>query len=250
MKGLSSRQLLVGLWIALIMALLFLWYFPVVSFTSRIALLTVAFLLIVESVILVWKRRALRWGFLAFCAIAMGFILLPSDPGKGQPNLRALYSEALASYSGCPYVWGGEGRFGIDCSGLVRRGLEDAFVRHGFRTMNPYWIRQSVSLWWHDTTAQMLGTGYGGRTREVTMCRKLNDLDHSILLPGDLAVSPSGIHVMVYLGNQTWIEADPAEGKVLKFTIPNEKNGYGASPMRIMRWTIFGEKWNSSNAKG
>ncbi len=248
--ALSSKRILLGLWAALLAAWLFLWYFPVVSFISRISLLAVAFLLVGESIVLVWNRRTLRWGLLVFCAITMGVLLFPSGPGKGQPGLRALYSEALTSYLDCPYVWGGEGRFGIDCSGLVRRGLEDAFVTYGFRTLNPYWIRQGISLWWHDTTAQILGAGYGGRTREVTMCRKLNDLDHSILLPGDLAVSPSGIHVMAYLGNQTWIEADPTEGKVLKFTIPNEKNDYGASPMRIMRWTILDEKWNSSNAKG
>lgn len=238
----SSRRILVGLWVALLAGWLFLWYFPIVGFSGRLALLAVALLLLVKSIILVWRCRILRWGLLGLCALVGGFLLFPSGPGKGQPAvLRASYRAALTAYSGCPYVWGGEGRFGIDCSGLVRRGLEDAFVTHGFCTLNPYWIRQGISLWWHDATAQVLGQGYGGRTREVTGGQKLNELDHSLLMPGDLAVTMSGIHVMAYLGDKTWIGADPEEERVTTFAVPN-KNGYFSSPMRIMRWTVLDDK--------
>lgn len=241
MKGPTSRRLLIILWVGLAAVGICLWYFPLVSSIGRLVLLMVMVLLVVDSLVLVWTRRTLRWGLLAFCAVAMGFILFPSGPGKDLADLRALYRKALLSYSGCPYVWGGEGRFGIDCSGLVRRGLEDAFVTHGFCTLNPYWIRQGISLWWHDATAQVLGQGYGGRTREVTGGQKLNELDPSLLMPGDLAVTMSGIHVMAYLGDKTWIGADPEEERVTTFAVPN-KNGYFSSPMRIMRWTVLDDK--------
>lgn len=59
------------------------------------------------------------------------------------------------------------------------------------------------------------------------------------MLPGDLAVTLSGIHVMAYLGDNTWIGADPGEGRVTQFTVPDKKNSYFATPMRIVRWTAL-----------
>jgi hypothetical protein len=58
-------------------------------------------------------------------------------------------------------------------------------------------------------------------------------------MPGDLAVTTSGDHVLAYLGEKEWIAADPGERKVTKFTIPEKKNAYFYTPMRIVRWRIL-----------
>ena len=41
--------------------------------------------------------------------------------------------------------------------------------------------------------------------------------DSSRLRPGDLAVTEDGVHVMAFLGDQRWIEADPDAKRVLEF---------------------------------
>lgn len=53
-------------------------------------------------------------------------------------------------------------------------------------------------------------------------------------------MTPSGIHIMAYLGGKTWIEADPAVGRVCQFTVPEQVNGYFSTPMNIVRWTVLG----------
>jgi len=38
-----------------------------------------------------------------------------------------------------------------------------------------------------------------------------------------------------------WIAADPGAGKVTTFTIPEPKNAYFFTPMRIVRWKTLAE---------
>ena len=57
-------------------------------------------------------------------------------------TLRQKYVDSLVRYEGTKYVWDGENRLGIDCSGLVRKGLIDAAVRAGISTWNPRLIRR------------------------------------------------------------------------------------------------------------
>ena len=114
-----------------------------------------------------------------------------------------------------------------------------ALAARGFTTLNPALVRDSLSLYWHRTTAKVIGEGYAGRTDTVTTCPTLNALDYSLVQPGDLAVTAGGDHVMAYLGNRTWIAADPGVNKVTTFTIPEQRNAYFSTPMRIVRWKIF-----------
>jgi len=44
------------------------------------------------------------------------------------------------------YVWGGESLLGIDCSGLVRKGLVWGQFYHGLRTFNGKPIRDAIDL--------------------------------------------------------------------------------------------------------
>ena len=228
-------------WLALFPAFLVLWYFPYIDFPIRVAALAVAFLILIGSVFFAWKHRILPWLLIAGYGAVILFLFLPSHRPVDRLALRSDYCAALKSYLGCRYVWGGAGYLGIDCSGLVQKGLEDALVTRGLSTLNPGPVREGVWVYWHRTTAKMLGKGDLARTYTVTTCPTLNSLDYSLLMPGDLAVTAGGDHVMAYLGNQTWIAADPGVGKVTTFVIPEQKNAYFFTPMRIVRWKILSE---------
>ncbi len=109
----------------------------------------------------------------------------------------------------------------------------------GMTSFDPALLRDSLSLYWHRTTARVIGEGFASRTVPVTLCTSLNALDYSLVQPGDMAVTSGGDHVMAYLGDRTWIAADPGVGKVATFTIPEQKNTYFFTPMRIVRWNIL-----------
>ncbi len=128
---------------------------------------------------------------------------------------------------------------GIDCSGLIRRGLIDSLFCRGIRTFNPGLVRRSLSLWWHDCTANVLGEAHDGFTVHLLDTPTVNKLDHSKILPGDLAVTSGGSHIMAYIGNNTWIEADPGVGRVITVQVPSNDNPWFHTPMKIVRWSIL-----------
>jgi len=236
---LLPRRFSIREWLILIPFFFLLWYSPYVDFHIRVATVAVGALVIIGPLFFLWRLRILRWVLIAVYAFALGFIFWPSSLPEVRADLRTQYCAALNSYLGCPYVWGGVGYFGIDCSGFVQKGLEDGLATRGLLTLNPNLLRESIWIYWHRTTAKVLGEGDHGKTYTVAKCPSLNELDYSLLLPGDLAVTASGAHVMAYLGNKTWIAADPTEGRVTKFTIPEPKNAYFFAPMTIVRWKIL-----------
>ncbi len=227
-------------WFALLPLFLFLWYTPHANFSVKVLTSAVVALILVGAVALIWRFRIFRWVLISFYVGSALFLVLPSRPVENPASLRASYCDALSSYVGTRYVWGGASYFGIDCSGFVQKGLEDGLVKKGLATLNPGLIREGIWLYWHRTTAKVLGQGHAGRAYLVETCPTLNALDYSTVLPGDLAVTQSGDHCMAYLGDKTWIAADPTEAKVTKFVIPEMKNAYFSTPMRIMRWKILG----------
>jgi hypothetical protein len=228
-----------GLWGFSIPLFLLLWYYPVIDYRVRVMTFCVGLWVVAGSVLVTWKTKGIRWFLITIYGLVAVFLLLPSTIPENRENLRTNYCSALESYTGRPYVWGGEGYFGIDCSGFVRKGFEDALVKQGFLHFDPAMVRSGIWLYWHDTTAKVIGEAYGGRTYPVTTCSSLNALDYSLVLPGDLAVTEDGTHIMAYLGDQTWIAADPFEEKVTEFKIPEKKNVYFSTPMKIMRWTLL-----------
>lgn len=173
---------------------------------------------------------SLRGGFV----LVGGFLLFPGRPALS--GLQQEYAEALLRYEGVPYVWGGELSFGMNCSGLARRGFQDALFQKGIMTCNPSLVREAIDLWWNDSTAREMANGYGGRKREVTKCASLLALEPDLLEPGDMAVTSSGIHIMIYLGDNRWIGADPGEGRVTVFSVPETSSGWFSTPMNIVRW--------------
>jgi cell wall-associated NlpC family hydrolase len=227
-------------WLGSLPAFLVFWYIPYLDFPIRVATWALALFFLLGAIFYSWRIQLLRWPLLGVYGLAILFVAWPSAPPADASSLRGDYCLALKSYVGCPYMWGGQGLLGIDCSGLVEKGMQDATAAKGLTRLNPSLVRESLDLYWHRTNAKNLGNGYGGRMFTVTTCPTLNRADYTLLRPGDLAVTMTGDHVLAYLGDLVWIAADPGVGKVAMFKIPEEENSYFFQPMRIVRWKILG----------
>jgi hypothetical protein len=216
---------------------------PVSSRTSRLAGIVAAVVFITGILFVSWSKRPIRWSVLGLLGAAALFV---SWPGGEVPAAALRWENRgfLRSDLDVPYVWGGESHRGIDCSGLVRRGLINALLNRGLLHGERACLRLALSLWWNDCTARELAEGYGGRTVPILETPSLNRLDHSTLQPGDMAVTTSGLHVMGYLGDRVWIEADPMLERVIVAPIPSEQVGWCDTPMKIVRWRILDEaRW-------
>lgn len=64
----------------------------------------------------------------------------------------------------------------------------------------------------------------------------INAIDSSLILPGDMAVTANGIHILAYIGENRWIEADPGVEKVIVVEVPDETNHWFNTPVVLIRW--------------
>jgi hypothetical protein len=222
-------------WIALWLAATVLFWYPINTFLLRMVFLA--------SMLGVWagcfyfgrRKKFFCVGLLLVTLLAAGFL---SCPGRDfdRKQLRDGYVHALRGYAGTKYIWGGENSLGIDCSGLVRAGLIKANFQAGLRTLNPQLMRFALSLWWRDASAEALGQEYRHQTKFLLPATNLNELDSSKIRPGDIAVTVSGVHVMAFLGDRQWIEADPDIGKVVIVQVPERTNSWFQETFKILRW--------------
>jgi hypothetical protein len=155
--------------------------------------------------------------------------------------LRSTYIQQLHSFEGVRYVWGGETHSGIDCSGLGRVALWQAMAKQGVKEANPRLLGPLLwKFWWQDLSARAMSRGGCGYTKTTGHARKLAGYDASHLKPGDIAVTKSGVHVLVYYGNGRWIDASPDEQRVTVSRAPaDSKRGWFNMPVVFVRWRIL-----------
>lgn len=66
---------------------------------------------------------------------------MPAGAPSGQPaqDTATRFLEQVRSLQGVPYVWGGESRSGVDCSGLVQLAAKQAGINFPWRTTTQQW---------------------------------------------------------------------------------------------------------------
>jgi cell wall-associated NlpC family hydrolase len=213
-------------------------YYPIRFGALRAVIVALALGVWIGIFALLLKQNAARQVFTVLSAGAVLLFLLPGQNGNAHA-LRERYVSTLHSLVNTPYVWGGETRRGLDCSGLLRYALWQANWNEGVRTGNPKLLREAAALWWNDASARELGETYRGRLEIVGEAESLNRANYQILQPGDIAVtSPDGVHCLAYVGNKTWIEADPSAlvgDKVIAVQTPVQ-NAWFTRRVKLLRW--------------
>jgi hypothetical protein len=240
----TVQRIGVGVWAAVFAALLVALAYPISIGIVRLFIVTAAPVLWVAAILLARRKKAVAATIALAGLLVLGFAAFPGrtpEPGR----LRQAYVDELRTYEGSRYVWGGENRRGIDCSGLVRRALINAHMRLAVVTLNSRALRTALDLWWHDCSAQALGEQYRGFTVAVFKASSANAAEEPALHPGDIGVTASGVHVLAYLGDREWIQAEPVLLKVVTLRVPS-KNGWMNQPLNIMRWTMMAEAANQA----
>lgn len=221
----------------LVLLFIGLWLIPIATRLTRAATVVVAVGLYAAAMRALWRVKPVRFAGLGIAAVIALFLVGPSRH-RDATRLRARYVAALASYEGTTYRWGGENWLGIDCSGLVRRGLVDASLSEGLRKLDPGLVRASLELRWHDASARALKGGHRDATRPLFEANSIRAITDERLQAGDFAVTSDGVHTLAYLGGDVWIAADPGVGRVIKLR-PADDNPWLDVPVVVMRWRML-----------
>ncbi|MEM9772168.1 MAG: NlpC/P60 family protein [Cyanobacteria bacterium P01_D01_bin.73] len=238
-----SRWLALAIAIPLILCAIF---HPVNSGVLR--LITIGAIVTTALTLLLWNWRDRLRRTLVVCCIGVGLVplILPNRPVDAIA-LHRDYIQALANFEGTRYHWGGETFTGIDCSGLPRRALQQAMLSQGLKQLNGDLIRKALFHWWFDASAEALAVGY--RNYAVPLDQTINQptetsstirtMSYDELNPGDFAVTGDRLHLIVYLGNNQWIQADPGSGRVLTLNGYQDNNPWFQRPVTMHRWAIL-----------
>jgi NlpC/P60 family len=190
--------------------------------------------------ILMWQRKHGRFLLLSLpCFLVIAFFL--PGPEIDRAELQRDYVRRMSELEGTKYHWGGESTRGIDCSGLPRKALRDAFLAYGTRHGNGSALRACLEQWWFDASAKALSQGYREYTVPLEIRGTIRTMTYDSLIPGDLAVTTSGIHVLAYVGNGQWIQADPGIGAVATLDGRSADNSWFDSPVTTHRWQAIGK---------
>lgn len=227
-------QFAIGLCLLCLVALLIL---PLRTTLIRLAIFALGAAVWMGVVRMMWPKIWLRVSALVVTGFTLLVLLLPLSAEIDPDALRRCYVREIREYDGTRYVYGGETGRGIDCSGLVRAAMVDALTSHGLRSGSPAVIRTALTLWWRDSTAIDLGNGRSGMTIPLGGGGFQTLSGYRDVLPGDLAVTESGSHVLAYLGDDTWIEADPTLSRTHIVKLNGAFASIADQRVRFVRWS-------------
>ncbi len=234
-----TRRNAVLLWFAGLALLILLWLYPVSDSATRTLSLILLFVLPLGLIGLWWRTAVLRWGLVAILLLLGGYWFLPGRTSFDRPALREETARALRRYEGVRFWSDGEGHYGVDGPGLVRRGIIEATFLHGLHTLNPWLLRRSVAFWWSDlSTAELLPSARGA-ARRYTVVKSLRELNPAVLYPGDFVVTGDRRYALSYIGNQRWLFPDPESGRVIVINLRDTSHPIADTTVSLMRWRIL-----------
>lgn len=234
------RRLILILTIGSLVALIALNLDPVTTKLHRLAILFAIAGACFGPLILLWKSKAARVVFIALPLLLLAPFLLPGKDIE-RDALRDDYLKRIVSHEGIGYHWGGESRRGIDCSGLPRKALRDALLNQGLRNLNGTSTRLFLKHWWNDASAKALAEGHLGYAVPTGESGTIAAMNYGNLQPGDLAVTEDRRHVLIFLGDEKWIQADPGAETVTVANGRTGKSGWFAVPVTTHRWSVLAE---------
>lgn len=175
-----------------------------------------------------------------FLAFLLTWGILGSKPYNTEV-LRTYYRNRLVKLQNVKYVWGGETKDGIDCSGLARVALWQAMFKSGLMQANPRLLGSMFwEFWFRDLSAKDLLHEKYGYTRVIGKADKLAGYDTSRLKIGDMAVAGDGVHVLIYMGDDRWTEANPDDQKVVtNQATAQSRRGWFNVNVTFVRWWVL-----------
>ena len=219
------------------------WWLPPLVLTRWLIVLGAwgVFIEILSGAYWLWQKKS-KWCFVLI-PVLIGLLTWVFVPALHYTplfdKLQDSYVAELRSYDGTRYLWGGENRFGIDCSGLPRKAIRNALLKTGLKEMNRDFLFLALKNWWFDTSAKALAQGYRDYCFPLNLAGTVASAPEKALKLGDLAITDDGVHVMVYLAPDEWISADPGQGKVV-IEHPSElKNPWFVRPVHFFRFTLL-----------
>lgn len=215
---------------------------PVNNILCRFLILVSVLFMCVSSCIAwyeLFKRHKKTAEGIAICLAGAVFAFwIYMSLGKHSPDeLRRIYVNELRSFDGTRYIWGGENLLGIDCSGLPRKALRNALLKSAILNGNGRYLCHAVKNWWDDASASALANGYKHYLTRLEVSGTVADAPERKLSPGDLAITEDGVHVMVFLERDTWISADPSQGRVLIEKPSVSRNPWFDVKVRFFVWS-------------
>lgn len=231
------------LWLPLLVLILaYLW--PVNNGITRCLIVLGAwgvFIEILSGAYWLWQKKS-KWSFVLIpvLIVLLAWMFVPALHYTPLfAKLQDSYVAELRSYDGTRYLWGGESRFGIDCSELPRKALRNALLKTGLKEMNRDFLFLALKNWWFDASAKALAQGYRDYCFPLNLAGTVASAPEKSLKPGDLAITDDGMHVMVYLAPDEWISADPGQGKVVIEHPSKSKNPWFTRPVHFFRFTLL-----------
>lgn len=183
---------------------------PIRTTAVRICILEAYFLSYLIFLFWVWKKSLFR--YLSISLLFISILALVLTTKDKAPN-RIYFIEALKAYKDTVYVWGGENKSGIDCSGLIRMSMRDAYIKENL------W-GNAFLIWFFDVAARDFKNKYTKILINYGQYNSIRKIPDNELIPGSIVVTANGIHTFAYLGDHLWVQASPNDNKV---TIKNSE---------------------------